>query len=97
MIFRATELFFLTDFFFSRAGTKELVAKVDYSLGSPWVTVPTTAATYNFLDDTSGKSLVTKQETPAAAPLVPRLHLASASASPRLLKKCRTRKSLQTK
>ena len=53
----------------ARAGTKELVAKVDYSLGSPWVTVPTTAATYNFLDDTSGKSLVTKQVTPAAAPL----------------------------
>ena len=53
----------------ARAGTKELASKVDYSLGSPWVTVPTTAATYNFLDDTSGKSLVTKQETPAAAPL----------------------------
>jgi hypothetical protein len=54
----------------SANGTAEIVSKIDYSLGSDWVTVPSAAATYGFHDDSSGgKSLLTKSETPAPAPL----------------------------
>ena len=51
----------------SANGTKEIVSGVDYSLGSEWVTVPSTSATYTATD--SGKTIASKVETPPAAPL----------------------------
>jgi hypothetical protein len=53
----------------SANGTTEIATKIDYSLGSAWVTVPTVSATYGFVDDSTGKSITTKTETPPAAPL----------------------------
>ena len=50
-------------------GTVEIASKIDYSLGSTWVTVPTASATYGFIDDSTGKSIATRTETPPAAPL----------------------------
>ena len=44
-------------------------ARTQYSLGSDWFDVPTQAETYTIKDDLSGKTLVSKQETPPAAPL----------------------------
>lgn len=48
-------------------GTKEIVSGVDYSLGSEWVSVASTSATYSATD--SGKTIASKIETPPAAPL----------------------------
>ena len=44
-------------------------ARAQYSLGSDWFDVPTQAETYTIKDDLSGKTLVSKEETPPAAPL----------------------------
>ena len=46
-----------------------IFVEIPYSLGSPWVTVSSGSATYSFTDDSSSKTLVSKTETPAAAPL----------------------------
>ena len=53
----------------SANGTAEIASNVRYSLGSDWSEVPTQAETYTIKDDLSGKTLVSKQETPPAAPL----------------------------
>ena len=53
----------------SANGTAEIASKIEYSLGSTWVTVPTATATYGFTDDITGKSIATRTETPPAAPL----------------------------
>ena len=47
-------------------GTAEIASGVDYSLGSPWVTVSSSAATFDFKDDGSSKVLLSKTLTPAA-------------------------------
>ena len=47
-------------------GTAEIASGVDYSLGSPWVTVASSAATFAFNDDRSSKVLLSKTLTPAA-------------------------------
>lgn len=46
-----------------------IFAEIPYSLGSAWVTVSSGSATYSFTDDSLSKTLVSKTETPAAAPL----------------------------
>ena len=50
-------------------GTMELVHNVAYSLGSSWVTVASTAATFSFQDDLTDQKLTTRVEAPPAAPL----------------------------
>ena len=50
-------------------GTKELATNVQYSLGSDWYDIATAAATFTVSDDLTGKELVTRTETPPAAPL----------------------------
>ena len=40
---------------------------MDYSLGSAWVTVPSTSATYSATN--GGKTITSKVETPPGAPL----------------------------
>ena len=47
-------------------GTAEIASGVDYSLGSPWVTVASSAATFAFKDDGSNNVLLSKTLTPAA-------------------------------
>ena len=47
-------------------GTAEIASGVDYSLGSPWVTVASSAATFAFKDDLKSKVLLSKTLTPAA-------------------------------
>ena len=51
----------------SANGTKEIISGVDFSLGSDWVPVSSTSATYTATD--SGKTITSKVETPPAAPL----------------------------
>jgi hypothetical protein len=46
-----------------------LSSKVRYSLGSQWHDVPTAAATFTVLDDLTSQKLVSRRETPPAAPL----------------------------
>lgn len=50
-------------------GTKEIASNVDFSLGSDWMPVATTSATYTFMDDVAKKTLTTKTLTPAHAPI----------------------------
>jgi ABC-type glycerol-3-phosphate transport system permease component len=53
----------------SANGTTEIASKVDYSLGSPWVPVPTESASYAFVDDSTTNTIATKVLTPPAAPI----------------------------
>jgi hypothetical protein len=53
----------------SANGTAEIASGVRYSLGSKWYDVPTAAATFTVLDDLTTKTLVSRRETPPAAPL----------------------------
>ena len=50
-------------------GSKELATNVQYSLGSDWYDVATVAAAFTASDDLTGKELLTRTETPPAAPL----------------------------
>lgn len=54
----------------NRLGTKQLVSGVAYSLGSPWVTVSSSSATYSFTDDGSSKPLVSKTVRTKRQPLL---------------------------
>lgn len=53
----------------SANGTDEIAKGVHYSLGSPWVSVSATAATFTAVDDATQASIVSRAETPPAAPL----------------------------
>ena len=53
----------------SADGATELASNVRYSLGSTWHEVPTESASFTAKDDLTGKVLVSKTETPPAAPL----------------------------
>jgi hypothetical protein len=53
----------------SANGTAQLAKNIRYSLGSPWYDVPATSATFTVLDDIQDTTLVSRTETPPAAPL----------------------------
>jgi len=53
----------------SANGTTEIAKGVHYSLGSTWVDVQATSATYTVIDDATSASIVARTETPPAAPL----------------------------
>ena len=44
-------------------------ARRSFSLGSDWFDVPASSQTFTFKDDLTSKNLLTKIETPPAAPL----------------------------
>ena len=50
-------------------GPKSLVKNVAFSLGSPWVDVPTASEQFTFRDDLTSKQIATLTHTPPAAPL----------------------------
>ena len=53
----------------SATGAAEIASNIAYGLGSTWVDVPTSAETFGFKDDSSSKSLTTRQVTPQPAPI----------------------------
>ena len=48
---------------------KSLATDVAFSLGSPWSTVPAKSETFDFTDSATGKTLLSKIETPPRAPI----------------------------
>ena len=50
-------------------GGKEIASDVAFGLGSDWVKVSHSSASFGFVDDQSKKTLSTKTMTPAAAPI----------------------------
>eukprot|EP01052_Picozoa_sp_SAG31_P050020 SAG31_NODE_11225_length_1052_cov_1.125918_1_plen_183_part_00 len=52
-----------------KLGGKAIASGVAYSLGSPWSKVPATTESFGFVDSGSGKTLLSKTETPPKAPI----------------------------
>lgn len=53
----------------SANGSEPIASNVAFSLGSDWMAVPAHSQTFTFTDDLSKKTLISKTETPPAAPL----------------------------